>query len=131
MRYLLIFLLTGCVTYKQDGEWQTDPLFWGSPQHTDTRLTVHVMPDIDGICSRYGTRIACTHNGTVYLKGEPQNVTMRLSADYIASLPKDCGHILADKLGLELSFNAQTYLTHEFRSHVIGNGHTGHGTPYF
>ena len=114
MRYLLILLLTACA----------------SMDYRDTELTVHVMPDIDNICKQYGTFIACTHNNVVYLKGDEQLVTMSLSAGYIESLPTDCGYILADKLGLSLSFNAKTYLTHEFRRHVIGHGHAGHGTPH-
>ena len=123
MKYLLILLLTGCVTYKQDGEWMTVPLFWGSPEYHDTRLTVHVLPDIDDACSKWGIVRACTAGGIVYLKGETQRVTMNLSADYIAQLPQDCGHILADRMGLDLTFNAQSYLTHEFRAHIIGRGH--------
>ena len=133
MKYLgliIVLLLTGCVTFKKDGEWVTVPIFWDSAEQQGARLTVHVLPDIDEACERWGIVRACTTNGIVYLKGEPQNVTMNLSGEYIASLPKDCGWVLAEKLGLSLSFNAQTYLTHEFRSHVIGDGHYGKGTPY-
>ena len=130
MRYLLILLLTGCVSYKDrtTGEWTTVPLFWGSPEHSDTRLTVHVVDrdTLDKVCAKWGYVAACTVNRIAYVQGEPQVVTMKLSSEYINNLPINegrAGDMLAEKLGLDLGFNSREDLGHEFRSHVLGYGH--------
>ena len=123
--FLSIFL-TSCVTYKQNGEWVTEPLLWDTgQQHTESvRLTVHVVPQdqLDATCAKWGIVRACTVNGIAYIPGKPQNVTMKLSPEYINSLPHDegrTGDMLAKKLGLELAFNQRESLGHEALRHIF------------
>jgi len=126
MRYLLILLLTGCVTYKKSGEWVTEPFFnFQKTQVISVRITVHVVDrdTLDKVCSKWGIVAACTINGTAYIQGKPQNVTMKLSPEYINSLPINeaaAGDKLTEKLGLELEFNQRADLGHEFKAHIMG-----------
>ena len=141
MKTLIIFLsilLTSCVTYKQNGEWVTEPLFWDTGQSVteSVRLTVHVVPQaqLDATCAKWGIVRACAIDGIAYIPGKPQKVTMKLSAEYINSLPYDhgkAGDMLADTLGLELGFNQRESLGHEALLHIFSDTrHTGTSTPH-
>jgi hypothetical protein len=118
-------LLTSCISYKgSDGKWITQSAFKPLARPETARINVHVMPSIDEACSQFGIVAACTTEGNhVYLKGKPQNVSMLIGKAYIDTLPLYdegfTGDMLADKLGLELSFNARQYLGHEFKAHVL------------
>jgi len=101
-----------------------------------TRITVHVLSqgDLDIKCER-PVRGCTIDNRQIYLKGDKQNVSMKLSAEYVNSLPADigfAGDMLAEKLNLKLSFNDRETLGHEFLVHIIGEGRDiRNGTPYF
>ncbi len=127
MKYLILtILLTGCVSYKKDGEWVTESLFtMPPPRATEShRITVEVVTrdNLDIACNQFGIVRGCTIQGRVYVKGTPKTVTMLLSAKYINGLPFDSGFAgdrLADKLGIELSFNDRATLGHEILEHAI------------
>ena len=119
MRCLLILLLTACAT----------------AQHTDpVRITVHVMPSVDEVCSRLGRPRACAINGVAYIQGKQQFVSMLISPEYINALPNDegeAGDMLADKLGLDIAFNRREELGHEALRHIFSDTkHSNRGTPH-
>ena len=119
MRYLILLLLTACAT----------------AQHADpVRITVQVMPSVDEVCSQFGRPRACAINGTAYIQGKRQFVSMLIDPEYINSLPDDdegeAGDMLADKLGLDLEFNRREELGHEALRHIFSDTkHGNRGTP--
>ncbi len=124
---ILAIMLTSCLAYKRDGEWVVQSAFRDVPRETSARITVIVVPDAYEKCKQAGAAHACMIDGRVYVSGEPQNITMKLGAEYIDSLPVydigRTGDILAERLGLELGFNQRASLGHEFIYHIIGDGH--------
>jgi len=118
MKYLIttaiVILLSACAPIQYERVTES------------TRITVHVLSqgDLDIKCERPIRGCTIDHR-QIYVRGAAQNVTMLLSPEYVNALPADigfAGDALAEKLGLELSFNDRETLGHEFMVHVLGEG---------